>query len=222
MAVTIKNKRLTIELSKNRSLFFSLLKPSGVSGLLVVMASLLIVIGVISVRDYGSSDLHQLLQTHGQSQPTVSSSYQTLSNHFSVSVVVSDIPLLIFWGGVGAVAYSFAVAVFKTVRNAIDFRLELDYVHANRRSLLRVAIERLILRAIVLGFWLLYMRYTAHVILPYAMAIIRAASSRTSWLLALGHWALAFGLLVACLHLHIILLRLVALRPRLFGWVYQT
>jgi hypothetical protein len=69
---------------------------------------------------------------------------------------------------------------------------------------------------ILLG-WFFFARYTLHVVVPYVIAIAYVATGTFEWLIGIGYFLCAAGLLAVCLHVHIILLRLLFMRPRLFG-----
>ena len=199
-----------------------LLRPSWFSGLVSILVSTGVVLGaVLTFVHYNGStlsgNLRQLLDLHGQVvTPSVNSTYQTLGNNFSSNVLISDIPLFIFWAGVGLVVYSFTTNIFGALRNVAELGAQLGYVNANRRELVTAALEHLLIRATVLVAWLLFMRYTAHVLLPYVIAVAHAGLGNIPTITAAGYMLWGIFLLAVCLHLHTILLRLLLLKPRVF------
>jgi hypothetical protein len=130
---------------------------------------------------------------------------------------LSYVPLLILWGGVGAIAYSFTSGIFRAFRASYDLNKELDYVNADRRALINMSIERLIVRVVALLVWFVAISYSVRVIIPYIVSVSYASTIAENWMFAVGYVLFAFLITVICVHLHTILLRLVALRPRLFG-----
>lgn len=194
-----------------------LLQPSGLSIILTLFASLAIVIGTVASSNYNSSDLHYLVQAEKDKSKPGFAAYTPLPDRLSTSQLISDIPLLIFWMIIGLVAYSFVTAVYRAVTRAVDMGRELDYVHADRQALIRQAVIRLVIRLLALMGWTLYAALTVSSLLPYILAMSAAAKGAGDILLGIGYGAAAVGLAVVFLHIHLIFLRLVTLRPRVFG-----
>jgi L-cystine uptake protein TcyP (sodium:dicarboxylate symporter family) len=193
----------------------TLLTPSWLSGFVTVVASLLVVFGSLGLLYFKTKDF-QLLTVLQASDSTGAHS-QAISDNFSSSSLVSDVPLFIFWAGVGVVAYAFTIAIINALQSAAFMQEELGYLHADRQKLLRYAAERLGVRLVALVAWFVYLNYTVHRLVPYAMAVAYAGTTESNWLKG---GVLIFGstlMLIIVFHLHTILLRLIALRPRLFG-----
>ncbi len=219
-----RQTRRLFSVSKHDKLVLNyLLLPSWLSGLLVGLASVLIVAVAVSssVRYYGNSlggTLQQLFNLYHAGHPptSVSTTYQTLGNNFSASTLVSDIPLFIFWAGVGLVVYSFAANIFNALQNVADLKAELTYVNADRHELLLAAFEHLAIRLAVLVLWVPFLLLTGHVLLPYTIAVAHAGTGTISSWLAAGYIIWAVFLLALCLHIHTVLLRVLLLKPRVF------
>ncbi len=196
--------------------FGRLLTPSWLSGLVVVVASLAIVFGAIGELHYSGSAWQQLLAAqHGAGKP-LSVNSQTLSNNITASTFVSIVPLLIFWAGIGLIVYWFAAGIVGAFQNLIDLKQEMNYVHANRNVLIRQSIIHLLVRLIVLVVWIVYIRYSLHFLLPYVIAMAYAGGG-LGWLKDSAYIAGAVGVSIVGLHLHSVMLRLLLLKPRLFG-----
>lgn len=194
-----------------------LVSPSWLSGLFVVVASLIIVLGSIGLLYYHSSNLHLLHVPNDSHQATVTDNYQTIDDRFSPDVILSDIPLFIFWGGVGIAAYALTMSLVTALHSAAEVHEELDYVNSNRQQLLRFAGERFAIRLSALVAWFIYLRYTQHVLMPYAVALGFAGTTIGGWFQGAGYVLGAIGISVFVLHIHVVLVRLIALKPRLFG-----
>jgi len=202
------------EQNQNLAFVAKLLQPSWLSGLVDVVFSVVLVAGTLISASYSSSSLRYLIELEKQKAQQNYAPYTPLPDRFSGSQLISNIPLLIFWMGVGLLAYWFVSALLVAVRDATELREELDYVHANRRALVRQAGERLVIRIIVLIVWVLYIAFTLHVLLPYILALTTAAKS-AALLPGAGFCVLAVGLAGLTLHVHLIAIRLLWLRARL-------
>lgn len=211
------NKHLSSSSSESTSLDL-LFKPSWLSGLVIVLVSLGLILGTVLSVQYQESSL-RLLRAENTQPHTLSTGYKTIDTNFSTNTAIGYIPLFIFWAGIGLIVYSFTMAAVNAVRNAAELEAETHYVNVNRQALLLHAAERVILRFVVLVAWLLYIKFTLHVILPYALAVAYAATGSIGYLASVGYILWGISLLCIGLHLHIILMRLFVLRPRLFGQV---
>jgi hypothetical protein len=202
--------------SNHPSPYELLVKPSWLSAILGVTGSVSIIIGALSMLFYRSGTIQVLsqLQTKDEAPAT---NYQVINTDLASNSFLSNIPLLVFWAGVGIVAYFFTMAIVNALRSAAELESEMTYVHARRGELIRYAFERLGIRLVALILWLLYLQFTVHTIIPYAIAVSFAGTLETSWLTG-GLYVLA-GIAILCVsaHAHAILIRLTALRPRLFG-----
>lgn len=192
-----------------------LLKPSWLSGLIAVVVSLVIVVGTVAMIHYNGSSW-QLLLSH-QQHHTVESNSVAFEQQVTKNVFVSNLPLLVFWAGVGMIVYSFIIALSDVFRNVLELKEEMHYVHANRKRLLRQAVLHLVLRATFLAVWVACVHYTIHVLLPYIIALAYAGSGDIGWLYNSTYLVGALIISAISLHLHTVLLRLVLLKPRLFG-----
>lgn len=193
-----------------------LLLPSGLSLIITMVISLGIVTATVVAAQYQKSSIPLLVELQRQPTPTIQDSYQTVDDNLSTNSLVSDLPLFVFWAVVGMVVYSFTTSSLNTLAKARDFREQLDYVHADREKLLRQAKLQLGIRAAILLVWFFFLSYSKNAILPYAVAVAFAATGPVGWAMSIGYFIWATALLAACLHIHTIFLRLLALRPRLF------
>lgn len=198
-------------------LFGQLVTPSWLSGLVAVVASLALVTTAAVTLHYNGSSLQLLRQTQADSQSVIAQDSNSVNANLTANWFVSDIPLLVLWGAVGWLAYLLVTQTIRAFTNAIDLHSELQYVHANRRQQLQQIFLRFGIRLILLVTWLLYAEFTIHVLVPYIMALADAGSGGLGWLADTTYLLSAMGLTVVCVHLHTVMLRLVLLRPRVFG-----
>ena len=196
--------------------FEQLLKPSWVSGLICVLASIAIVVASLAALFYKGSSLKILVQLQ-RDAATTSTNYQAVDTTMANNAFLSNVPLLVFWAGVGIVAYACTSAIVQALRSAAELEQEMSYVHIQRRELIRTAFERLAIRLFSLTVWFIYLHFTIHTVIPYAVAVSYAGTLESSWALGVLYVLGAVSVLIVSMHAHTVLLRLVALRPRLFG-----
>ncbi|MDB5164805.1 MAG: hypothetical protein JWL89_431 [Candidatus Saccharibacteria bacterium] len=217
MTVNSQNKDIFGRLTQEDKVLGQLLTPSWLSGLFVVVISLATVIGTIVASLYRSSDFQYLAQLQSDKPHALANNYQTLNSGVTSNVIISDIPLFILWGGVGLIVYWCTMSLLRAFHKVEDLELEMNYVHANRHDLARQTVGTLMVRIAVLLTWFLYLQLTIHLFVPYAIAVAYAASGALSILYGAAYLLWGIGLLAIILHVHVVLSRLLFLRPRLFG-----
>ena len=200
-----------------------LLTPSWLSGLISISCALTITIGVIAITSFKGSGIQQSLFTYqaGQDkQPNLTYTYQSVGDSFSTSAIVSDISLFVFWGLVGLACYMLVANVIRAFQEANKVRQELDYVHADRKKILRSACLHFGVRIIVILVWGIFIKLTLRVLLPYSIATAHAAALgplNASNLL----WAtLSLTVIMLTAHINTVMLRLLFLRARLSSTSY--
>lgn len=119
----------------------------------------------------------------------------------------------------GLIVYFLLQLISLTFKN---FRLSLGILHAQNKTDKAIALElfsRLVTRVISLVCWGLYGAFFISIISPFVFVLNQVGieyihdSRFVGWLACLG----ALLILMLTIHLHVIFLRLVFLRPRLFG-----
>ena len=129
-----------------------------------------------------------------------------------------DAVTFLFVLGIGIVVYTTVQSSNRVLNAALNEWVEVHDARASFRTQIRAQVlHRIGFRlGTVLG-WLVYWLAFVHLILPfcvsaaqYSMATIRTPQG---WL----YLALSLVLLPSALHLHVVCMRLLALRPRLFG-----
>jgi hypothetical protein len=201
---------------KERRALGLLFGPSWFSGLIVILAALALVISTVVAMNFHGSSLEFLINDKPEPQVT-STTVQSIDDRFSSNALISNIPLFIFWGAIGVIAYTFTMSIIGALQNVVDLREEMDYVHVNRRQLLREAGTHLIVRLVALLAWLAYANFSLHFLLPYVVASAQAGSGGLGWLASTGYIVWAIVVATITLHIHVVLARLLWLRPRLFG-----
>lgn len=190
-----------------------LLKPSWLSGLVAAVFTILLIGGGYIGTHLQGSVLQQALFTVRDSSAT---NYQQLTSKFSDNNFISNLPLLLFWIGVGFIVYYFAVAIYGAFQEAVEVEAELDYVNVQRQTLVRQAVLHFCVRLLALGLWFIYIGLYVKKLLPYVLASVhRLATSFTFH--NLKDVLLVSLVLLIGTQLHTVFLRLIALRRRFFS-----
>ncbi|MEO8104878.1 MAG: hypothetical protein ABI602_00895 [Candidatus Saccharibacteria bacterium] len=191
----------------------AVLTPSILSG--IVMAVLAVGTVFISlVATYGSSGVLQqgLGAAHSLSAPT----YHQITDSLARNPVASNAPLFLLWAAIGIIVYLFAVNIVSALGHGVQMEEELNYVNVPRRKLIRYEIMLLFIRLAVLLGWLLYLQVFVGRLLPFALAVVAAARSE-NLAVEVGQIIVVTGGLFIGLHLHLVFLRLLLLKTRLFA-----
>lgn len=195
----------------------SVLTPSLSSGLMAVAAGLAVLFGTIVAAKFPNSDFQVLWresQSH-QAQRTLNDVYAEANQDLDENNWLSDAPLLVLWGGVGVVAYLFTMNLAKIYKEAEELKAELEYVRTDKNKLARELVIKTLFRSGMAIILFLFVQFSLRTVLPYAVAAASVASAPDIASLAYG--ALSFFVIVVSVHVAVILLRLIALRPRLFS-----
>lgn len=194
-----------------------LLEPSWLSGLIAVIAGLVVTIGVILAFSFNNSQIQQQLTgLQNTTAPTLTLPGQNPPGGTKNSLQ-NTWPLLGFWAIIGFVVYFVVETVAQGVHNLEELREEMGYVHAQRDILLKTAVEYLLIRLLTVIVWLFFIEVFFKRIIPYSILAAHASTadlhSGQSFIYAL----VSFFMITASLHLHTIFLRLSLRRTRVFS-----
>jgi len=194
-----------------------LLRPSWVvtviAGTIAVFTPLLIIV----LTKYQASDLKlQVLsaQTHGPA--TTGNVYQGVADNLASNQVLGSAPLFIVWACIGLGVYYLTIAIVRAFSEVVELEEELEYVHVSRASLVHEALLHFGVRAAAALAWFGFIKLTMSVIVPYAVALAGIASLELN-VLSVGYVLLAAAILYVDICGQAVFLRLIALKPRIFG-----
>jgi len=199
-----------------RRLILLLLTPSWLSGLITVCLALSITAALLLEGHYQGSDiqrqyLHWRVATDADSAGSAASTLQ-----HSTQGIVAGLELFIFWYAVGTAIYLVISALYRTIASANAARRSLYYVNISRAAFLRTVYTRLALRALSLAAWCVYSVLTLRVVMPYLLGAIHVGDVHTPAIGAVALLMVATLGLALAFHIHVVLLRLFLLRPRVF------
>lgn len=193
--------------------FIAVVSPSNLSGIVTTIASLL-TIGIAVVASYGPESVLQqgIFAAHSLSAPT----YRQITDNLAQNPVFSNAPLFLFWAAVGLIIYLLAINIVTAFGSGVRLEEELGYVNSQRSKLIRFEIIVAIVRAGILAGWLLYVQVFLKLLLPYALAAAHSARLNSAPS-GIGQISLAVLVLFIGIHLHLIFLRLLLLKTRVFA-----
>lgn len=203
---------------KNDKPLRQLLTPSWVVNFVGITLAILVTAGTIILSQYQGSELRRQIFEVNSSGAVSTDIYDNITNNIANNSFLNALPLLIVWACVGLVVYYFAAAIIRALGEAVELHDELDYVHVSREALMREALMHLGLRALVVLVWFIFIKVSLSVLVPYALAAANIASQSWSFDSA-GYALLAVVVIYAVVYAHAVFLRLISLRPRLFGAV---
>jgi hypothetical protein len=204
---------MNTETKINRRLIGYLFTPSLLSGLVCTIAALSLTLATIGFLQYSGSSLkidYQNYQAASHDQ-SVADSYRT----DAMFKLISSAPLLAFWALVGLVVYLLATSVVTAVQQANEMKHELDYVNSNRTRLLGTVFLHFVIRCAVIAIWLPYLLFFFHQVVPYAITAAEAGGLLT--LDGVVGAVLSVIIMALALHVHVFLLRVLLLRPRVLS-----
>lgn len=204
--------------SRDARLLVVFCMPSWLSALACGLFGAFIIIGTIVLSHVGTDVQQSLLGLHNvYSESSVGTNVHTIGNNFGRNQLLNNSLLFILWGSVGLVVYSIVQGALNELKQADKLLHELNYVHANRQTIVRNVALRAAIRLGALLTWWFVLRFLIYMLMPYAIATAHTSAANLTvpsdwaWSLLAG-FALAVGL-----HVLVVLTRLVFLRPRLFG-----
>jgi len=195
-----------------------LLTPSWVVNFFGIAIGVIATGAVIVLTKYESSALRfQIFDV--QSRNIVDQQqgiYANITLEARDSSFLGALPLLITWACVGLLVYYFAMALAKSFGSAAAMREQMDYVNASRAGIKKQAFISLGIRLLATLGWFIFIKLSISFIVPYALASASAAATGFS-LQTVGYAVMAVVVLYLDVVIHAIFLRLVLLRPRVFG-----
>ena len=202
---------------KDKKIIGMLLSPSWLSGLIAIVAGLVISIGVIVAFTANNSPVQQQLVAWQQNQPSEDVKPFTADPNANKPTLKNSWPLLIVWSFIGLVVYAGAAAAAHSFSKAEAMHESLGYVNVNRDKAIRMTAVHILLRALAAITLGILVTIFIKTVMPYAITAAHASAadffSGTGVLYAL----LSFAIVAVTLHLQTIFLRLSLGRVRLFS-----
>lgn len=194
-------------------LFLLLLKPSWPSLFLVIVIAS-VIIGVANWA-YVMASLPFYDFFYGQQGiVTVYEQSPNMTDSFWVTITASPAAYVV---GIVSAALGMAAIVFVTLR-LIERGFGAMHTAIIEEPFERhEQLRRNLTRGAVCLLWVVYWLVFLNVVAPFCLLLSRIATENLNEWSGIVIWVSSMLLLIAALHMHVIFLRLVALRPRLFG-----
>lgn len=202
----------------DKRLFEDLILPSWLSGFISVTVSILLIGITVVLTHFGNTVQQSILGlSHAYTQSSIGYKAVMVSDNFASNAVLNNVLIFLLWGSVGLMVYSIVQGIVSEVRRANNVIREMNYINADRRTILREALIRETIKVIAfICFWLL-LRYMIFKLAPYTIAVSHTLALHPT---AMSSWWRSVYVAVLCmftLHILTVLLRLTLLRPRLFS-----
>ncbi len=196
-----------------------LILPSLISGVTTVLLSAAVLGTAIYSYLSGKGMVYEYLFGPNSSAELIRQSRGTISA-FSDTVfgnqTLTKVLYFAFWMIVGLVVYLILHTLIKGASVAAEDIQESTYKNIRVRDMLTNIGTRLAVRLAALTAWIVYWVFFIKTLLPLSVLLARTGttdlSSPTGWLYGVS----GLTVLVLSIHVHLIFLRLVALRARLF------
>jgi hypothetical protein len=202
----------------DKRLFADLMLPSWLSGFLAVTVSVLLIGLTVILTHFGNTVQQSILGLqHVYTQSSVGNKAIMVSDNFASNAVLNNVLIFLLWGSIGLMVFSVVQAVLTEVRHANNVIQELNYINADRRSILRDTFTREVIKVIAfILFWVL-LRYAIYKLAPFTITASHTLAVHPT--IVSTWWRILCAALFCILTLHVltVLLRLTFLRPRIFG-----
>jgi uncharacterized membrane protein len=202
--------------SEDEHFMRAVLTPSWLSGLVIALAGIVITGGAILTFSLNHSAFKQDLLGWEQSHTNSSLSVTGQSTQAVTPTLANSWSLILIWAAVGLITYIVAASIVRAIMETMEFRRELDYVHANPRSMLTNVIEHLVMRFIAGVLLVLLLILFVYHTLPYVISASRTSATNLVSVSGARYAAVAFLITALCTYAGSILLRLTLGRKRVF------
>lgn len=196
------------------------LLPSMLSGIMTVVLAVAILLGGTWSHGLGKGLLYDFLFGSHSSAELIQTSQGTFSAFGNIvfgNPLLNKILFFVFWMLIGLIVYVLLHGFLRGVSTAAEEVEESRYVNANKAHHFKQLEVRTAVRLAVITAWIIYSVLFIKILLPYSVLVVRLSivsqAPGNSWLYALS----GVITLLLSLHLHVIWLRLLTLRVRLFG-----
>jgi hypothetical protein len=193
------------------------LTPSLLSGAVGSLVSVALIVCAIVVSLGKSGRLKNDLFAVSYFRSGLNGHYHSIAHSLDSNNFVSELGLWLFWIVIGLIAYAFAINLFKVVMSFAYFKKSLHYVHAKPHQMIKELLLHTGLRlvAFIAGWILIHICFKN--ILPYCLAVISSVSKHWS---IIGEVKLVLIMLTLLIlwHLLTLIVRLLTLKPRVFGY----
>ncbi len=197
-----------------------ILQPSLTSFMFVFTLSLLVFINTI-VNFSGSNDLlFKLLlgsDTSVELLDTTKSTVSSLSDVFLNNPTLNKLLFFSFWFLVGLVVYAIISGAGSSIDAVQKLHEDEQLLHMQKTKLEKEWVLKLALRATALFAWIIFITIFMKLLLPFSVLSFQVAGSSELSFSSVITGLFGFVILALTLHLHVVFLRCILLKPRIVG-----
>ena len=197
-----------------------ILQPSVASFMGVFLGSCAVLLSSIVTLGGSNEHLFQLLlgsDSSGELIDTTKSILDGVGRTIFGNSILNTILFFSFWFLVGLVAYVIVSGAGSGIGAVQKFQDKGKMLHVHKQMLEKETFLRVVLRATAFFGWALYSILFWKLLLPFSVLAFQVASSGSLQISTLLTGLLGFSVLLVSLHLHVVLLRCLLLRPRVVG-----
>jgi len=197
----------------------SVLFPSVSSGLGVILVAAAVILVAFLAYTAGNGIIYRFLFGANSSTELIQTSRSTIaafSNTVFGNPLLNKILFFAFWMLVGLVVYMVLYGFIRGTSSAAEDINESHFLNTDRHETVRTFEIRTGIRSIALFGWIIYLVFFFKILFPFSILMTRIGVTDYpafhAWLYGLS----GLIILTSCLHIHVIFLRLIMLRTRLF------
>lgn len=195
--------------------FIRLINFSSLEGILALSVFLAMIVFVFWSVATNVSPVEQYFDSlHGKY--TLEESYIRISDDINSDARVANGVVFAVWAIVGLLAYYIVYFIFTSERNVSEFIRSLTWIHADKTALLEYSVTRMTIRVLSLVGLLVLIAYFLTGVLPYILGNLNLSSASELFPDRVVHLCFTAVIIVVFMHLHVVLLRCLLLRQRVF------
>jgi hypothetical protein len=182
----------------------------------ILAIALLVITGVYYAL--GNGTIYEFLLGKDSSAELISQSkgsLDTFSNTVFGNPILNKLLYFAFWMLIGLVVYFILYFIIRGASNTVENIEEAQYKSSRANDMLESTSFRLAVRLAFIGVWVGYCVVFLKLLLPFSVLSTRIAISDFPDPTGLLYGVLGVTVLLLSLHLHVVFLRLIALRVRL-------
>ena len=199
--------------------FKILLRPSWLSGFCCIFLGLAIVAIVVASYLFDGSWLQQLFDEwrNSMASDALRQGVEGVDSVTRLADGVNNALTFVLWAFVGILVYTIVASVVGSVRYTRQLNRELDYHNVNRNHLLVIAGFRIAVRCAIILLWFTFTVLFFKKVFFFCLLTARLGAENGLDPKGIALVSLSLIVLSVCLHLHVVFLRSLLLRPRLFA-----
>ncbi len=196
-----------------------LLQPSTSSTISVIILSILIYVVAILTYATKSGLIYRYLFGPNSSAELIKSSHDTVSalnNTVFGNPTLNKVLYFAMWMLLGLIVYIILFSFIRSVSSAAEDIEETTYTNIDPKGGWHAIALRAGIRAAIIVFWLIYWIFFIRILVPFSVLSAKIGVGNMPHATGFIYSLLGIIVLILSLHLHVICMRLIALKVRLF------